>query len=424
MTAPVAPSPGLFYGWKIVAASFLCLMVGINPVVNLVFGVFLPPLSEEFGWSRSQAAHGVSLAMLGFTLMQTFTGRLIAQYGTKRIILGSAILFSAGLLSLATLVVGRWSFYACTFLWGAVAGGTSPLPHVTLIAHWFTRRRGLAMGIITTGVATGGMLLPPLVSVIITSYGWRAGFAVLGMMALCVTLPVAMWIITDTPEERGLLPDGMPPLVKGAARTQVPLTGYSAAEVKQSHTFWLLLLSLFVSIATLQGSAVHLVPLLSERGFALTQAASTVSFLAIGIMCGMLSSGYLVDRQAAKVVALGYLANAMLSFALLWYVQHPAATRAVAVLLGMSLGATVQLIAALVVWCFGLRAFSQIYAMTMIAFGLGSMTGPLLGGWLYEVTGSYRHVPLGYIVGVVCAAILLLFVQRYPMHKSTASEDD
>lgn len=147
--------------------------------------------------------------MLGFTLTQAFTGRLIAQHGAKNVIIGSSVLFSAGLLGIASVVVDRWSFYICTFLWGAVAGGTSPLPHVTLMAHWFTRRHGVAMGIIMTGVAAGGMMLPPLVSMVITSYGWRTGFAVLGMLSLAVTLPMAIWIVKNRPEEIGLLPDGI-----------------------------------------------------------------------------------------------------------------------------------------------------------------------------------------------------------------------
>src|SRR5215470_14456630 len=84
--AATALSTGVFYGWWIAAVSFVCLMVGINPIANLTFGVFFPALSHEFGWSRSQAAQGVSLAMLGFTVMQPLTGKLIARYGAKRII--------------------------------------------------------------------------------------------------------------------------------------------------------------------------------------------------------------------------------------------------------------------------------------------------------------------------------------------------
>ena len=413
------PSAGVFYGWRIVAASFACLMVGINPVANLTFGVFLTPLSEEFGWSRSQAAHGVSLAMLGFTLSQSLTGKLIARYGAKRIMLGSAALFGMGLIGISLFVVGRWSFYACTFLWGAVAGGTSPLPHGTIIARWFTHRRGLAMGIMAAGAASGGIVLPPLVSHVIASYGWRAGFALLGILAPCVILPLVSLVIRNTPEEVGLQPEGSVPITLDSHAPRAALIGYTAAEARTSTTFWVLAFSLFVALSTLQSSAVHLVPLLLDRGFALTQAASVVSFLATGAVFGMVSSGYLVDRLAARVVAIGFFFNAAVSLVLLWFVQSWAGTLMSAVLLGIGLGALLQLIPALVGWCFGLRAFGEIYGMMMTAFGLGTVTGPLLGGWLHDVTGSYRQTPLCYLVGILCAAALMSLVRKYPGPEAT-----
>lgn len=408
------PPPGVFYGWWIAAASFVCLMVGINPVANLTFGVFFPALSQEFGWSRSQAAYGVSLAMLGFTLMQPLTGKLLTRYGAKRIILGSAALFGLGLLGIALLVVGRWSFYACTFLCGAVAGGTSPLPHGTIIARWFTRRRGLAMGIVAAGVAAGGMVLPPLVSHVIVTYGWRMGFALLGILAACVTLPVVSLVTRNTPEEVGLSPDGRTSIPQHSQSPPLMQVGYTAAEARRSSTFWVLALSLFIAISTLQSSAVHLVPLLLDRGFALTQAASVVSFLAAGAFIGMVSSGYFVDKFAARAVAIGFFVNAALSFVLLWGAQSWGGTVAIVLLLGISLGAMVQLIPALVGWCFGVRAFGEIYGMIMPAFGFGTVMGPLLGSWLHEVMGSYQQTPLGYIVGVLCAATLMSYIRKYP----------
>ena len=420
-SATTTPSTRVFYGWWIVAASFACLMVGINPIVNLTFGVFLAPLSEEFDWSRSQAAHGVSLAMLGFTLMQSVIGKLIARHGAQRVILGSATLLGAGLIGVSLFVVGRWSFYTCTFLFGAVAGGTSPLPYGTIIARWFTRRRGLAMGIVVAGTAAGGVVLPPLASYLITFYGWRAGFALLGILAPCVILPIVSLVIRNTPEEFGLHPDGDEPITQDSQVSPLAPLGYTASEARRSATFWLLAISLFMVISTLQSSAVHLVPFLVDRHFTLTQAASALSFFATGACCGMVSSGYLVDRFAARAVAIGFFVNAAIGLALLWSVQSWGGTLMSAVLLGMGLGAMLQLIPALVGWCFGLRAFGEIYSMMMTVFGLGTVTGPLLGGWLYDALGSYRQTPLCYLIGLFCAAIFIVFIKKYPGQGSSAT---
>jgi len=423
-TTSTASSAGIFYGWWVAAASFVCLMVGINPVVNLTFGVFFPALSQEFGWSRSQAALGVSLAMLGFTLMQPLTGKLIARYGAKRIILGSASLFGLGLLSIALLVVERWSFYVCTFMSGAVAGGTSPLPHGAIIARWFMQRRGLAMGIAAAGVAAGGMVLPPLVSHMITTQGWRAGFVLLGILTSFVTLPVVSLVTRNTPEEIGLSPDGGTLITQHLQSRPSIQSGYTAVEARSSGVFWVLALSLFIAVSTLQGSAVHLVPLLLDRGFILTQAASVVSFLAAGAFIGMISSGYFVDKFAARGVAISYFVNACLSLILLWSVHSWVGTLVTVLLLGIGLGAMVQLIPALVEWCFGLRAFGEIYGMIMPAFGLGTVMGPLLGGWLQEVMGSYQQTPLGYVVGVLCAILLMTRIRKYPGQLPTNAGND
>jgi MFS family permease len=128
----------------------------------------------------------------------------------------------------------------------------------------------------------------------------------------------------------------------------------------------------------------------------------------------MVSSGYLVDRLAARVVALRFFGNAAFSLMWLWGVQSWVGTVATVIVLGISLGAMVQLIPALVGWCFGMRAFGEIYGMFMTAFGLGTVIGPLFGGWLHDALGSYRQTPLGYLVGILCAAALMSVIRKYP----------
>jgi MFS family permease len=182
--------------------------------------------------------------------------------------------------------------------------------------------------------------------------------------------------------------------------------------------------SVFIAVSTLQSSAVHLVPLLLDRGFELTQAASVVSFLAAGAFIGMVSSGYLVDKFAARVVAIGFFVNAAISLMFLWVVQSWLGTIATVLLLGVGLGAMVQLIPALVGWCFGVRAFGEIYGMIMPAFGLGTVVGPVFGGWLHDVMGSYQQTPLGYIAGVLGAVLLMSGVQKYPGQETAHAGND
>jgi MFS family permease len=403
----------IFHGWWIVGASLLSLTVGVGPVVGITFGVFLQPLAVEFGWSRGQAAQGVALALLGFTLMQPLIGRLIGRYGAKRIILVSAACFGVSLLGLASVVNGTASFYLGALLTGGVAGGTSPLPYGTVLARWFVRRRGLAMSVALSGLGIGGMMLPLLTSHMITAYGWRTGFLLLGLLVLGVILPVVGGVLRESPEGMGLWPDGQVPVNREPGDPPLVLTGCTLAEARATATFWAVALGFLLITAAAQGCVVHLTPLLTDQGFSLIQAASVVSMMSLGFLPGMLTSGYLVDRFPSRGVAVGFFVMTAAGFALLGRTPGWHGIVAAAVLLGVGMGATVQLIPALVGWGFGLRAFGEIYGMMMAAFGLGTVLGPLAVGWLFDVTGSYRLAPEGCLLATVVAAGLMLTIRPH-----------
>ncbi|HEX9869904.1 MAG TPA: MFS transporter [Candidatus Tectomicrobia bacterium] len=403
----------IFYGWRIVGASLLSLTVGIGPVVGITFGVFLPSLAAEFGWSRGQAAQGVALALLGFTLMQPLIGRLIGRYGAKRIILVSAACFGVSLLGLAGFVSGTASFYLGALLTGCVAGGTSPLPYGTVLARWFVRRRGVAMSGALSGLGIGGMILPLLTSQMITTYGWRAGLLLLGLLVLGIILPVVGLVLRETPEEMGLWPDGQAPVKREPGAPPPALTGCTLAEARATTSFWAVALGLFLITAATQGCVVHLTPLLTDRRFSLIQAASVVSLMSLGFLPGMLTSGYLVDRFPSRGVAVGFCVVTATGFALLARASSWGGIVTAAVLLGVGTGATVQLIPALVGWGFGLRAFGEIYGMLMAAFGLGTVLGPLVVGWLFDLTGSYRLAPGGCLFVALVAAGLMTTVRPH-----------
>jgi MFS family permease len=411
--APATSTAAIFHGWWIVGASLLSLTVGVGPVVGITFGVFLQPLAAEFGWSRGQAAQGVALALLGFTLVQPLIGGLIGRYGAKRVILVSAACFGVSLLGLASFVSGTASFYTGALLTGGVAGGTSPLPYGTVLARWFVRRRGLAMSVALSGLGIGGMMLPLLASHMITAYGWRAGFLLLGLLVLGVILPVVGVVLRETPEEMGLWPDGQVPVNREPGATAPMLTGRTLAEARATATFWAVALGFFLITAATQGCVVHLTPLLADRGFSLIQAASVVSMMSLGFLPGMLTSGYLVDRFSSRGVAVGFFVITAAGFALLGRALGWDGIVAAAMLLGVGTGATVQLIPALVGWGFGLRAFGEIYGMMMAAFGLGTVLGPLVVGWLFDATGSYRLAPGGCLLVTLAAAGLMTAVRPH-----------
>ena len=361
--------------------------------MGLTFGVFLIPMMDEFGWSRGQTAQGVSIGLLGFTFAQPLMGRLISRFGAKRIIIASASCFGLGLWTLSFSVTGARTYYLCTLIIGLVAGGTSPLPYGTILSRWFRRRRGRALSVALCGLGLGGIVLPLLASSVIAEYGWRLGFAVLGTLVIAITVPTVGLVVRNTPEEMGLLPDGDSAAPPGVSCPGTSGPGLSLRQALRTRTFWAMAGGFYLITTATQGTAVHLAPLVVDRGFSLTLGAFLVSTLSLGFLPGLLLSGYLIDRYSARKVAVGFFGIAVLAFTILGQASGWYGLMLSTALLGVSIGATIQLIPTLVGWCFGLRSFSEIYGFVMVAFGLGTVSGPLLLGWLWDYTGSYTSLP-------------------------------
>jgi hypothetical protein len=132
----------VFYGWWVVLASGVGLAVHFGPIIVATFGVFLKPLSQEFGWNRTQISLALSLATLGITVALPLVGRLVDRFGTRRVILLAVLLFGLSVLSLAFLSSHLWHFYAIYLLIGVVGSGTTPVPYAKVLSRWFNHRRG------------------------------------------------------------------------------------------------------------------------------------------------------------------------------------------------------------------------------------------------------------------------------------------
>ena len=157
MTTSEQKSGKVFYGWWVVLASGVGLALHFGPIIVATFGVFLKPLSQEFGWSRTQISLAFSLATLGLTVAVPFIGRLVDRFGARRVILPAVLLFGLSVLSLSFLSAHLWHFYAIYLLMGVVGSGTTPVPYAKVISRWFDRKRGLALGLAVAGIAVGGI---------------------------------------------------------------------------------------------------------------------------------------------------------------------------------------------------------------------------------------------------------------------------
>jgi MFS family permease len=408
----------IFHGWWVVLAAGIGLLSA--PILPVTFGVFLKPLSQEFGWSRTQISLAFSLSTLALTGAVPLVGRLVDQWGARKVIMPAVVLFGLGVFSLAFLTAHLWHFYAVYFFLGVVSSGKGPVPYTKVLTRWFDRKRGLTLGVALAGISLGAFIMPPLAQALITGVGWHRAYMVLGLLAMVITLPIVGVLLTESPQAMGLRPDGTTgPQARAAAR-QGQEPGLSGREAWHTGTFWLLVGAFFLLAVSFHGQLIHLVPLLTDRGVSAPRAALAVSVGAVGSLLGRLGTGYLLDRFFAPTVAIWFFCAAAFGSFLLWSGVAGGGAMVAVVSMGLAQGAEFDLMAYTVSRYFGLRAFAEIYSYTFAAFTLGGVIGPLVMGASFDATGSYSLVLGGFVVSALTAAGLMSRLGPYQVWEADA----
>ncbi|MCS6924938.1 MAG: MFS transporter [Candidatus Binatia bacterium] len=410
----------VFYGWWVVLAAAVASLVGYGPIISFTFGVFFKALSQEFGWSRAQTSLAFSLSILLLSGISPLVGRLVDRFGARRVILSSVVGFGLGVMSFSLLSASLWHFYTVYLLLGIVGVGTSPLPYASVISRWFDKRRGLALGVAMVGVGLGTLITPALAQTLIAAVGWRHAYLYLGLLVIVVALPVVGFFLKETPHLLGLGPDGAPLVHAEAAQSHHPEPGLSGAEALRTAAFWLMLAAFFLVSASVHGCLIHLVPLLTDRGLSTQSAAFATSLLGGAVLLGRVGTGYLLDRFLTPPVAVCFFCGTAGGIFLLWSEAAGGVVFLAAILLGLGLGAEGDLMAYGVSRYFGLRAFAEIYGYAFAAFGLGAVTGPLLMGGSFDLTGSYRLALGIFVAASLLAGLLMTRLGPYRVWQPTA----
>jgi MFS family permease len=405
------PRATVFYGWWLVTACAVALFWGV-PVSVYSFSVFLKPLMQEFHVGRAAVSFAYTLHAIAAALCAPVVGWLIGRFGSRRVIVTSLVLFGLVFISFRAFSGGIAQLYFSYAALGIVGGGVGPIPYGSVVSRWFDRRRGLALGLAMLGIGCGAILVPPLAQHLITSFGWRTAYAVLGCSVLCVAVPVVALFLRDKPEDIGLVADG-DPLERRAAPTESAAEGLSARDAWGNATFWLMLLAFFLVGASVQGFMVHVSAMLSDRGAELQMAAWGSSLLGAAVMISRAGTGYLLDRFFAPHVAA--VSFGCVSAGIGLFLSSRTAPMAVAgaFLVGLGLGAEVDIIPYLVSRYFGLRSFPQIYSVAIGVFLLSGAIGPLLMGWGFDLTGSYGRTLMGFATATLLATLLMTRLGPY-----------
>lgn len=409
--------PGFYYGWVIVGVSFFTLFIAVG--VRLSFSVFFIAILKEYGWSRAETAGAFSLAMIVHGLFAPITGSLIDRFGPRRLFpLGSGLLI-LGLLA-ASRIAAVWQLYL--FFGVMVAIGINTLsysPHMSLIPRWFVRKRGLAAGLVLAGIGMGALFIVPAVELVIDSLGWRWAFLVLAGIVMVTLVPLTLVFHRNSPEEVGQFPDGEAPIISPSEKEGEDHRGalprvWTLADALGTWEFWCMMLVLFCNGFMMNMLVVHQAIYLVDVGYSTIAAASMVGLVGLlgsigGILCGHLS-----DRAGRELV---YTLGSALAFAggiclmLLSEVPCLWLLAAFVTFYGIGYGSFGPITASISGDFFPGKSLGRILAIQSMAFGLGGATGPFLGGYFHDRTGSYM-VPFLFLLISILLGTLAVWMAK------------
>jgi MFS family permease len=393
-----------FYGWLIVASAFVTL--GITYTVWYSFSVFYVALLQEFGWGRAVSAGVFSLHVVFGGLAGILTGSLVDRFGPTKVVSAGALVMVAGLVACSQMTdLGQFYLYY-GIICAAGIGGTGWVPCVTMISRWFSLRLGTAIGIASSGIGVGILVMVPVSQMMIGQFGWRTAYLVLAGIMFVGILPMSLLVMRGNPAELGLLRDGRAasPIgedsLRGAAEAQRARivdhkwagTPWTVGIATRTRRYWMLFLTMALANVTTQMIMVHQVAFLVDGGFDKMLAASIVGLVGMFSIISKASWGWVSDRLGREITWSLGLSNTVIAIALLVstrYLSVPVVVYFYSLFFAFGYGATAPLTPAVSADLFAGRRFGSIYGTLGVANGLGSAIGSWLAGYIFDVTGSY-----------------------------------
>jgi MFS family permease len=386
----------LFYGWIVVGVGIVVSCIGMGTMQTL--GVFLQPVSEATGWSRTGVSTAALMNWLCMGIGSVLWGALSDRFGTRVVILSGGLLLGVGAVTASrAATLGQFQIFFGVLV--GLAAGSFYTPLIATTTRWFTRNRSLAVALVSAGLSLGSTIMGPLARWMTTSYDWRTAMLVIGDLAWLLIIPAAL-------------------LVREPAASRAKSAGgeggeFTVGQALRTPQFAAIALTNFACCAAHSGPIFHMVTNAIDHGIPVMAATTVLSVAGLASLSGRIVCGLMADRIGAKRMLLMGLALQAVSVSLYVFTRDLAGFYAVALMFGFAYGGAMPLYAIIVREYFGARIMGTVFGAVGAVATLGMALGPWAGGWLYDSLGSYFWLFMGSF-GIGLGAVAIAFTFRPP----------
>jgi len=397
-----------YYGWVIVIA-FLISGIAIYGV-RFSYGVFFKSLESEFGLSRAATSSILSINLMLCGIFAFIMGWALDRYGAKVTLSLIGLFTGLGLITTG-FTNSLWQLYITYSLLLAMGIGAIFVVPMSTISRWFDKKRGIAAGIARLGVGLGPLIMAPFATYVLINHSWRIAFIVIGLIVLLVVIPISR-LLKKSPAEFGGLSDGVKVSLNQTRDDHLQQTSLTLREAMRTRSFYVILLMYLFFSSNIFFITTHLIPHVTDVGYSAMEAATVLSMVGAVAMGGGIPMGIVSDRMGRRfAVIICALLQSAATLILIW--AHDFwLLQLCAILFGLAHGGMGPSMAALISDTFGVGRIGTILGVLEVSFGLGAAVGPLMGGYIFDVSGGYNMAFLLWALAMLTEALVALFVRR------------
>ncbi len=404
--------PQIHYRWVVVVTGFVIWTTVFG--IQYSFGIFFNPLQETFGWSRATISWAMTIHVITFALSMVPAGWAIDRFNPRIVFSIAALLIGFSLVS-CSRISEPWQLYLFYGLPLGIGVGVCGPAIMAIVTRWFVAKRGLALGITSSGIGFGTLAGAAVSSSLITSYGWRDSFAILGIAGSIILLVCAHFI--KNPPQPADGQGGLATIKSGNNNNQALKQSFSAgmtlSQAVQTKEMLFIMLTQSAVFFTIRTVMVHIVPYAVDKGISPPVAALAVGLLGGSSLVGRLVMGFVQDKIGARHVMIICLTSQAVSMLALPFIRVDLVLFIYAMIFGFAYGGNMPQVPAITAQCFGLGSITMVFGLMSTVANLIGAFGPIMAGYTFDLTGSYIVVFLGAATALL-VAILSISKLRLP----------